>query len=291
MRFGLSLGAILLVTALPIAASEQQLFAARDYFGVHRVVLSADAREHVLYDGAIVHGAQNTAAAHHDDPLTYYTRGGPLGDIMASSALTRVHNVAVIGLGAGSMACYARPDQTWRFFEIDPTVVRIAGDPSLFTFLRDCLPGRAAITLGDARLQLERTSQRYDLLVTDAFGGDVIPTHLLTREAAELDLAHLSAHGLLVFHISNQHADLSGVAANLASDRGLCAMQRVDGDVTAAHGEPGRFPSQWVAMARSCDDLGNLAFKPGWAALPPRPDLRLWTDDYSPIVQVLRWNS
>jgi hypothetical protein len=96
---------------------------------------------------------------------------------------------------------------------------------------------------------------------------------------------------VLVFHISNQHADLSGVLGNLAADRSLCAYQRIDGDVSAAHAEPGKFASQWVAMGRTCADLGDLRTHPGWSLLPARPDQRLWTDDYSAILQVLRWNS
>ena len=116
LRFTLALGAVLAASSLPLASSEQQVFAARDYFGVHRVVVSADGTMHLLYDGGIVHGAQLLSGPGRDQPLTYYTRSGPLGDVMRSSVAPSFQAVGVIGLGAGSMACYATPNQTWRFY-------------------------------------------------------------------------------------------------------------------------------------------------------------------------------
>ena len=291
LRFTLALGAVLAASSLPLASSEQQVFAARDYFGVHRVVVSADGTMHLLYDGGIVHGAQLLSGPGRDQPLTYYTRSGPLGDVMRSSVAPSFQAVGVIGLGAGSMACYATPNQTWRFYEVDPTVVQIAQDPALFSYLHDCLGDRARITLGDARQELARSQERYDLLVSDAFSGDAIPTHLLTREAISLELRHVTPHGVLVFHISNQHADLSGVVGNLAADAHLCAVVRSDGDVSGPHDEPGKFASEWVAMARTCPDLGSLPQTAGWAPLPAAPSQSVWTDDYSAILQVIRWGN
>jgi spermidine synthase len=128
-----------------------------------------------------MHGIQSLAPGRNREPLSYYARSGPVGQVFeAFSGSENLRRVAVVGLGAGAMACYAAPGEEFTFYEIDPLVERIARDPRYFTFLRDCL--RAV--LGDARISLKNVPDRfYGMLVLDAFSADAVPVHLLTREA------------------------------------------------------------------------------------------------------------
>jgi spermidine synthase len=137
--------------------------------------------------------------------------------------------VGSVGVGAGSMSCYARTNENWRFFEIDPLVVKLARDPKLFSYFSRCQPS-AQFVMGDARLTLGHTQPgSFDYLIIDAFSSDSIPVHLLTKEAVELYLSRLSPNGLLAMHISNQHMDLHAVASTLArSIPGVHAVMVVD---------------------------------------------------------------
>ena len=148
--------------------------------------------------GNTIHGAERVREADgtpvqgKPEPLTYYYFGGPISEVTeaARAAVGRLNNVAVVGLGAGSLACHARDGETWTFFEIDPEVVRLARDPDMFRFMSSCAPA-APVVLGDARLTLAASAQQFDLIVLDAFSSDAIPTHLLTREALRGYLARL----------------------------------------------------------------------------------------------------
>jgi hypothetical protein len=188
LRFGLAVGAVLLAGVLPIGLSEQPLFAGRDFFGTSRVTSVNATGMHVLYSGSIVHNEQRVSGPNRDDPLTYYTQQGPLGDVFRSiSARSAAWNVGVIGLGAGAMACYATPQQHWTFYEIDPLVARLAKDPAMFTYYTDCLRGNGQAVLGDGRISIATAPDHsYNVIVIDAFGSDVVPVHLLTKEAVDL---------------------------------------------------------------------------------------------------------
>jgi predicted membrane-bound spermidine synthase len=191
-------------------------------------------------------------------------------------------HVAVVGLGAGSLACYRQDPEQWTFFEIDPKVVRIARDPRMFRFLSVCAPAMP-IVLGDARLTLAASTERYDLIVLDAFSSDTIPVHLLTREAFAIYLAHLAPHGVLVVHGSNRHLDLIPVVAAAARADGLVGLLRED-----LMGEPVsvqfKAASSVMALARDGADLRDLAARPGWKPLAPSAAVAPWTDDYSNVL-------
>ncbi|GAC1644624.1 MAG: fused MFS/spermidine synthase [Candidatus Dormibacteraceae bacterium] len=286
IRFGLLTAAMLLLSLIPIGI-HPVVFQQRDFFGVHQVVKDPAGTHHSLLDGGIIHGFQYTDPQIRDIPAAYYSRSGPVGDVFTAKQLGSAEwHVAVIGLGAGSMACYAQPQQSWTFYEIDPVVVQIALNPSLFTLLRDCTP-KATIVLGDGRLTIARAAdQSYDLIALDAFGSDSVPVHLVTREAIQLYLAKLRPGGVLLFNISNKYVDLASVLSSEAASLSLVAYQRVDLDVTVAEQATGKFPSAWVVMAPVAANLGDLPLRAGWRALRADPHKPVWTDDFSDVLSV-----
>ena len=193
--------------------------------------------------------------------------------------------MAVVGLGSGTLACNAKDGENWRFFEIDPEIVRLAKDPASFRFLADCAPN-AGIVLGDARLTLAKDAHQYDLIVLDAFSSDAIPVHLLTKEAINTYLSKLRRGGSIVMNISNRHIDLGEVVARTAADMGLAAIFRRDP-------QAGDFDRTFHAratiavLARENVQLDALAAMPGWSARAADADVRAWTDDYANIVQAI----
>ena len=263
-----------------------RVLAVRSFFGVHQVIDTADGRYRLLYNGTTLHGAERIAdlATARPEPLTYYHPGAALAESVEAirTAHGGLRRVAVVGLGTGSLACSRRSGEGWTYYEIDPAVVAIAENPKLFNFMTSCAPD-ARIVLGDARLTLARSQDTYDLIVLDAFSSDSIPVHLLTREAIRGYLSRLDAHGALVLHISNRYLELADVVAAIAREEGLAADGKIDRRVDSVPYDY-RLNAQVVALARSPDTLRDLERVPGWAALPLKPQVAAWTDDYSNIL-------
>src|SRR5581483_12071620 len=211
------------------------------FFGLSRVTRDADGRYHLLMHGTTLHGMQALDPARRREPLTYYDASGPVGDVFAAlDRLAERRAVAVVGLGAGSLACYGRPGARWTFYEIDPAVLRIASDPRYFTFLRDC-PPRVFVRLGDARLVLASAPDAaYDLIVLDAYSSDAPPLHLITLEAVRLYLSKLAPGGALLFNVSNRHLRLGPVLGAIARAAGLVARARDDAAVAPAERARGK---------------------------------------------------
>ncbi|HVF27182.1 MAG TPA: fused MFS/spermidine synthase, partial [Pyrinomonadaceae bacterium] len=197
-------------------------------------------------------------------------------------------NVAVVGLGTGATVAYARPNESWTFYEINPAVIQIARDPRLFTNLRDCHQNaRVEVALGDARLQLQNAPPHtYGLIVLDAFSSDAVPAHLLTKEALDLYLSKLASGGLLAFHVSSRSLNLHRVVAGLAQSANLYALMFDDGEHDPINGKE---PSQWVIVARRAEDLGDLNVDARWQHLDKETHPPIWRDDFSNIVSVFRW--
>jgi hypothetical protein len=286
IRFGLATAAMLLLALLPLG-SQPVIFQQRDFYGVHKVVSDPAATRHVLIDGGTIHGLQLLDPKARDVPASYYAMSGPVGDLFSAEQPVDANwSVAVIGLGAGAMACYAQPQQNWTFYEIDPVVAQIARDPSLFTFLRDCTP-HAGIVLGDGRLTMAKAPDHsYDLIVLDAFGSDSVPVHLITREAIQLYLSKLRPGGVLLFNISNKYVDLASVLAGEAANLSLLGYQRTDTGVTADQAAAGKFPSAWLVMAPAAENLGGIPLQTDWRALQANPQQPVWTDDFSDVLTV-----
>ncbi len=292
VRFALGVGLLLLVGLRAADEAERPLHTARSFFGVHRVFARAigPERYHELVHGTTLHGRQSLDPARRCEPLSYYDREGPVGQIFGALTLpAESPRVAVVGLGTGALGCYAAPGQAWTFYEIDPAIERTARTPEYFTILRDCVPA-ARVVLGDARLSLQRVPDRsYGMIIVDAFGSDAIPVHLLTREAFALYLRKLAEHGVIVFHTSNHYLNLRPVVGNLAKDLHLWGVGRGRGRLTDAQFLAGASASEWVVLARRQDDLGALWQNRSWQPLRPAPRLPVWTDDYSNIFSVFRW--
>ncbi len=237
-----------------------------------------------LLNGSIQHGTQifGTEELRHT-PTTYYAPGSGVGLALDNCCAVRPRNIGVIGLGAGTIAAYGRPGDHIRFYEINPAVEPIARNA--FTFIRDS-GAQIDIVSGDARTSLaSEPPQGFDVLVVDAFSGDAIPVHLLTSEALALYRRHLAPGGILAFHISNQHINLGPPIALLAESSGLEARLFS----TVSNQTPGEFGSTWILVT------DNPAFfelpRVAAHAFAPRlkPGLRVWTDDYSALLPVLRW--
>ena len=257
----------------------------RSFYGAYIVTEDKTEGYRRLFHGTTLHGVERIAPGGKPEPLSYYARGGPLGDVMGALG-NGASDVGVIGLGAGSSGCYATPAQRWTFYEIDGLVEDIVVRSGLFDLLETCAP-QAKIVLGDGRLNLEREADaRYDILMVDAFSSDAIPVHLITAEAFASYARALKPHGALVIHISNRNLDLAPIVAAIAPKAGLIAYTRAfappkESDLTAAS------PSQWVALARAPADLGPLAADPRWKRLAV-PKTKAWTDDFSNILSALR---
>jgi hypothetical protein len=258
------------------------VFADRSFYGAVRVLDTEDGQWRRFAHGTTLHGVQNRDPARALIPTGYYGPLTPIGSaVQALDAAGRVHNVAILGLGVGAMACWKQPAQSWTFYEIDPLVVQVARDRRLFTFLSGCAP-QAPVIIGDARLELARQQPgSYDLILADAFSSDAVPTHLITREAMQLYLESVSENGVVLIHVSNRNLALADVAVRAAQAAGAFTIQRI---YLPEHRDYANFASQVVAIARNREALAPLMADPQWQVSAPPPG-RTWTDDYSNILQ------
>jgi hypothetical protein len=260
----------------------------RSFFGIYSIRPGSH-NSRMLVHGTTLHGIQNLGSPDRERmPTTYYATQSGIGFAMQAvpQLFGPAARVDVVGLGAGTLACYAQPGQSWTFYEIDPAVVRIAENPKQFTFLANA--PQARIALGDARLSLERMSAGgADLLAVDAFSSDSIPLHLLTREAFAVYGRRLTPDGLLMIHISNRFLDLKPVVAADAGDGHWQALERryvPTLDAARRH----ETESQWIALSRNPQTLARLtALHPGWKPIAPRPGFAPWTDDHASVLPLI----
>jgi hypothetical protein len=256
----------------------------RSYFGVYTVNSGDGVRE--LQHGTTLHGIQLTGSpARERTPTTYYVPQSGVGEALRAAPMLYGPRarIGVVGLGTGTLSCYAHPGQQWRFYEIDPVVVRIARDSGAFSFLRRCLPD-PEIVMGDARLSLSKqVADSLDVLTLDAFSSDAVPMHLMTREAFATYGRVLGPRGLLLVHVSNRYLDLVPVVASTAGGWSAAMLTYRPADE-----RDGQTASEWIALTRDPEVLGQLIAQGGdWVPLPPS-DASPWTDDYASILPVLR---
>jgi len=276
-----------------IAFRHNTTVAVRNFYAALRVTQDQyslpGATVRTLVNGSIQHGTQifGTDELRHT-PTTYYAPDSGVGLALrfccSANGPNHPRNIGVIGLGAGTIAAYGLPGDRIRFFEINPAVEPIARN--VFTYTRESAASYIDVIPGDARSSLARSApQQFNVLVVDAFTGDAIPLHLLTREALALYRRHLAPGGVIAFHISNQHVDLEAPIAKLAADAGMQA-RHVNSLANEARGE---FTATWILVTDDAQfflqpELVQHAFYPD-----EKPGMRVWTDDYSALLPVLKW--
>ncbi|MFZ5496852.1 MAG: spermidine synthase [Verrucomicrobiota bacterium] len=264
--------------------------AARNFYGAYKVHLYNEddllGRCYLLSHGGITHGLQFSHFEYTNWTTTYY--GATSGVGRALDSLAGARRIGLVGLGTGTLAAYGRPGDTFRFYEIDPAIVDVA--KTRFSYLRRT-PAKVETALGDARLSLEKElrqhgSQQFDLLVLDAFSGDAIPIHLLTREAVALYLEHLKPGGLLAVHISNRHLDLRPVVEGHARSHGLHFVTISD---TVEKKDWWLYNTTWMLLTTDAsrlqvDDIRQAAEE------PPDETARYvdWTDDHASLFEILK---
>jgi hypothetical protein len=279
--------ALVLIRVYP--ADDGRVETVRSFFGVHKIVVMPGGQYHVLMHGTTIHGAQKflnsdgTPVSGRPEPISYYHRDGGIGQ-----AITAVRErkgaplrVAVIGVGSGTLACAAEPGETWKFFEIDQTMVDTARDPKYFSYIQNCAPDAQPV-IGDARLTFAKELDGvYDLIIVDAYSSDAIPIHLATQEAMKIYKDKLAPQGLVVMHVSNRHLELSSVVVGIADANDMKSWVYSE--------DSGRdneyiFATTVVVSARDEADIGKLASSDQWALTEPTENQRVWTDDYSNVL-------
>ena len=281
-------GAVIL---LPSAVRRGE--AQRSYYGVYRVQAAPDSEFRTLWHGTVVHGAQRIRDPQGnpvDDTtpaIVYYPNG------TMARTIARVQErlgdekgrFGIVGLGTGSLTCYAKHGKSWRFFEIDPLVVGIARDPKYFTFLSKCRP-EPDIVLGDARLTIAKEADgSFDLIIVDAFSSEAMPVHLMTAEALKLYLEKVKPDGIVLLHISHRYLDLASVfGATMKLLPGVHGFIVTDNEPEEdEEDDDERSPSIVAVFARTSGALKPLRSFAG-ITQPNDGGLRGWTDDYSDII-------
>jgi hypothetical protein len=261
----------------------------RSFFGVHKIVMTQDGQYHILMHGTTIHGAEKmlndngTPITGRPEPISYYHKDGGIG-LGISSIRERKGaplRVAVIGLGSGSLTCASQPGETWKFFEIDQSMVDTARDPKYFQFIQNCAPALVPV-IGDARLTFAKEPDGiYDLIIVDAYSSDAIPIHLATEEAMAIYKSKLAPQGAVLMHVSNRHLELASVIVGIADANDLKSWVYSE--------DSGRdseyiFSTNVVISAREEADVGKLASTEQWALTEAEDNQRVWTDDYSNVL-------
>lgn len=279
----ISVGTMILLPAW-LTGQESRLFNDRSFFGFHQVLETKTVR--VYSNGTTLHGAQIISSLDDErpTPMSYYHPAAPMGQIMQSAKGRQAGSVGIVGLGVGSLACYAQPGQDWHFYEIDSMVEYVARETGLFTFLSRCTPD-APIHMGDARVVLQdQPDLRFDVLVIDAYSSDSVPVHLTTDEAIGLYLDRLTDTGILVFHISNRYYDIGLPLARSTEARGLHIWRHPP--AFDASDDPGYRPSDVALIARDPAHAADILTSENWIEVTSDGE-PIWTDDRANALSIL----
>jgi hypothetical protein len=279
--------ALLVIRVYP--ADDGRVETVRSFFGVHKIVVTPRGQYHVLMHGTTIHGAQKflnddgTPVTGRPEPITYYHKDGGIGQAITAVRERKAAplKVAVIGVGAGTLTCAAEPGESWKFFEIDQTMVDAARDPKYFSYIQNCAPELKPV-IGDARLTFAREPDGiYDLIIVDAYSSDAIPIHLATEEAMKIYKDKLAPQGAVVMHISNRHLELASVIVGIADANELKSWVYSE---DSGRDDEYIFATSVVVSAREEADVGKLASSEQWAETEADENQRVWTDDYSNVL-------
>lgn len=289
---GVTLLGLLALNSLAQNMTENIIIRDRNFYGTLTILDKEDPAVRSMVYGTTIHGQQLLSSKHRIEPLSYYARIDGIGqvfDAVADQVGTDQAEIGAIGLGVGSVFCLTRPGWKTTFYELNPSVVHIAENKNMFSFLSGCSTDKKyKVVIGDGRLSLKAEPDgRYNLLLVDAFTSDSIPMHMLTREAIALFMDKIRPDGLLTIHISNRHLDLAPVVASIAQSLGLSAIIQRGNKKKSVLGLP-RIPPHVVVLARKQEQLSPLLTQPDWNRLEARPDEKPWTDDYSNIFGALK---
>jgi SAM-dependent methyltransferase len=289
--FGLCLGGIIFGASFYTAIHGQTLHAERNFFGALRVTVDPEGHIRRFYHGTTVHGIQFVDPKLQDIPLSYYHPKGPVGQTMKLyNQQKTVRRVAVIGLGAGALAAYAKDDEEWTFYEIDPAVLKIAADTNYFTYLQRCGAKQVSHKIGDARLLLRsEPDHHFDLIVCDAFSSDVPPLHLITKEALQEIRAKLAPGGMILYNISSRLLNFRPVLGNIAQELHLEGYSLNEGVTDEETIRFGRYSAHWAVLTPEPQLIQSLVANPQWVRLVPEPAQPVWSDDYYNILGIFDW--
>jgi spermidine synthase len=255
--------------------SEKRVERTRNFYGALEIRDMGEgvSARRALYSGRTIHGLEFLSPALRRTPTTYYGVQSGAGLVLASRSMER-RRVAIVGLGAGTLAAYGRSGDFFRFYEVNPTVVRAAAES--FDFLRDSAAATDVVA-GDGRLALEaEASHSFDLVVLDAFSDDAVPVHLLTQQAFAGYFERLRPGGLLLVHLSNRYLDLGAEVEAVAGALGKQTL-RIHSESDASQGTE---PADWAIVADVAKDLAALR---AHAAVGSERKVRPWTDEYSSL--------
>ena len=287
VRFALCLEAVAIGSSFLASTQERVLLEERNFFGAVRITDDPEQNIRTFYNGTTVHGRQSLSSKKRCEPISYYHRSGPLGQVMElANTKLKPKNVAVIGLGVGTVTTYKKPGQNWKLYDINPAVIRIARDPRYFSLLSKCNDFEEGdFVFGDGRKMLEKeVDGKFDAIIIDAFNSDSIPVHLITSQAFDLYQSKLAKNGIIVLHISNRIFNLKKIVGNLAVDKNLNALYSDDYSKVLSYGND---PAGWIVLTEDRDLLSYLKINPDWLELSGAQSSQVWTDDYSNILEVL----
>ena len=291
-RFALAAAALLLVGWIDPGLSGKTIFLERNFYGVLRVTYDPDRDANLIIHGNTLHSLQSRKPEEALLPTAYYYPNGPMSKVFDVAKSRGYKQICVAGLGAGGIACYAQPGQHWTFYEIDPTMQKVAEDPKYFTFMRDCFPPEGPtyeVKIGDARLEMAaEPDAKFDLIVLNAFSSSSPPMHLLTREAAAVYLSKLAPGGMLIYNASNRHLAMESALAAIAAAENQQFRNAKDEVRTAEEKRRGKMSCSFVIMAANEELLEPFGKSQGWYG-PPAKLPRVWTDQYSDILGSMKW--